>query len=48
MDAEVLGAVAEHEDIGMNYALNSLDLLQEISVKGGIIFNYFLTVELFL
>lgn len=32
----------------MNYALNLLDLLEEISVKGGIAFNYFLMAELFL
>lgn len=43
-----LGSVAECEDVRMNYALNPLDLLQEISVKGGIASNYFLTAELLL
>lgn len=33
VDTKVLGAVTECEDIDMNYALNSMDLLQEISVK---------------
>ena len=48
MDTKVFGAVTECEDIDMNYALNPLDLHQEISVKGGIAFNYFLMAELFL
>lgn len=48
MDTKVLGAVTECEDIDMNYALNPVDLLQEISVKGEIAFNYFLMAELFL
>lgn len=48
MDTEVSGAATECEDIDMNYALNPLDFLQEISVKGEIAFNYFLMAELFL
>jgi hypothetical protein len=35
----------QSEDIELNYVLNPLDLLQEMSVKGGIAFNYFLIVE---
>lgn len=48
MDPEVLEAVAECEDIDINYLLNPLDLLQEMSVKGGVAFNYFLIVSLLL
>jgi len=33
VDAKVWGAMTECEDIDMNYALNPLDLLQEILVK---------------
>lgn len=40
--------MAECEDIDMNYVFNSLALLQEMSRKYGISFNYFLIVELFL
>lgn len=40
--------MAECEDIDMNYVLNSVAHLQEMSAKYGIGFNYFLIVELFL
>lgn len=39
--------MAECEDIDMNYVLNPVALFQEMSVKNGIDFNYFLIVELF-
>lgn len=45
VDAEVGGTAAECENIDVNYALNPLDLVQELSVKGGIAFNYFLIAE---
>lgn len=37
MEAEILEAAAEIENIDMNYVLNLLDLLHEISVKVGLI-----------
>lgn len=37
MEAEILEAAAENENIDMNYVLNLLDLLHEISVKVGLI-----------
>lgn len=37
MEAEILEEAAENENIDMNYVLNLLDLLHEISVKVGLI-----------
>lgn len=37
MEKEILEAAAENENIDMNYVLNLLDLLHEISVKVGLI-----------
>lgn len=48
MDPLALKAVAECEDTDMNYLLNPLDLLQEMSVKDEVAFNYFLIVSLLL
>lgn len=46
MDEEAWGTAADCEDIDMNSAFNLLNLLQEIAVKGGIVFNCFLITKL--
>lgn len=40
------GAMAKRSAIDLNYALHSLDCIQEISVKGEIVFNCFLITKL--